>query len=146
MSIRTATLSDVEALTDLFEAYRVWYEKPADRTAARTFLEERLSRNESVVYVAEADGQLVGFTQLYPIFSSTRMKRLWLLNDLFVAPEYRGRGLSKLLLERAKQLAAETDACEIMLETQVTNDIGNQLYPSAGFELGIGVNWYYWER
>ena len=144
-TLRTATLSDLENLTDLFEAYRAFYEKMPDREGAQQFLKERMERSESVIFIALEDGAAVGFTQIYPLFSSTRMKRLWLLNDLFVAPEHRGKGISKLLLERAKELARESGACEVMLETAKTNDIGNQLYPSAGFELGTDFNWYHWD-
>ena len=142
--VREAGFPDLEALTDLFEAYRVWYRKEPDRDVARDFLRNRIERGESVIYLAVADDKAVGFTQLYPLFSSTRMKRVWLLNDLFVLDSYRGKGISKMLLERAKELAHQTDACEIMLETAKTNIIGNQLYPSAGFELGTDVNWYNW--
>jgi GNAT superfamily N-acetyltransferase len=105
-----------------------------------------MERGESVVFIALEDGTATGFTQLYPLFSSTRMKQIWLLNDLYVAPEHRGKGISKMLLEKAKELARKTDACEVMLETAKTNDIGNQLYPSAGFELGTDFNWYHWEN
>ncbi|MFN0037347.1 MAG: N-acetyltransferase family protein [Saprospiraceae bacterium] len=144
-TLRSATPSDLENLTDLFEAYRAFYEKTPDREGARQFLKDRMERGEAEIFIALEDGVAVGFAQLYPLFSSTRMKRLWLLNDLFAAPEHRGKGISKLLLERAKQLAHETGAREIMLETAKTNDIGNQLYPSAGFELGTDFNWYHWE-
>ncbi len=144
--IRNATPSDLENLSDLFEAYRAFYEKTPDREAARQFLKDRMERSESMIFIALEGGIAVGFTQLYPLFSSTRMKRVWLLNDLFIAPEYRGKGISKLLLERAKDLARETGACEVMLETAKTNDIGNQLYPAAGFELGTDFNWYHWEN
>ncbi len=71
------------------------------------------------------------------------MKRLWLLNDLFVAKEFRGQGISKLLIERAKQLAEQTHAAGLLLETEKTNEIGNQLYPSAGFNLEAN-NFYFW--
>jgi GNAT superfamily N-acetyltransferase len=147
MLIKQATLADLSVLTDLFEGYRHFYKKEANRDGAMAFLKERLEKNESVVFLAVAEnGETVGFTQLFPLFSSTRMKRLWLLNDLYVLPEYRGQGFSKALIERAKALAIETDACEVMLETAKTNDIGNQLYPSVGFELGTDFNWYHWEN
>lgn len=142
--VREAGLEDLDVLTDLFEAYRVWYQKEPNRAAARDFLRERIERSESVIYLAIADDKVVGFTQLYPLFSSTRMKRVWLLNDLFVQDSYRGKGISRLLLERAKELARQTGACEIMLETAKTNTVGNQLYPSAGFALGNDFNWYHW--
>jgi GNAT superfamily N-acetyltransferase len=85
----------------------------------------------------------VGFTQLYPMFSSTRMKNTWILNDLFVDPSYRGKGLSKLLISRAKQLCIDSNAHGMMLETEQSNVIGNKLYPSQGFELELN-NFYTW--
>ena len=65
-----------------------------------------------------AEHQLVGFVQLYPLFSSTRMEKLWLLNDLFVDPDYRGKGISKGLINKAKELVEESDACGMFLETE----------------------------
>ena len=91
------------------------------------------------------DEKAVGFVQLYPSFSSTRMKRFWILNDLFVSPDFRGQGFSRELIESAKDLCRRTDACAMLLETSVTNDIGNSLYPSAGFELRDDANFYEWE-
>lgn len=144
-NILTANPEHLDALVELFDAYRVWYEKPSDLAEAYTFLAGLMERGESVVYIAQAaNGESVGFTQLYPLYSSTRMKRIWLLNDLYVKPEYRGKGISKALIDRAKALAKETDAVEILLETQRSNEIGNQLYPAVGFELNTDFNFYYW--
>lgn len=144
ITIRRAIISDLDSLTSLFEAYRAFYRQPADRDAAQHFLKARMEAGESVVFLALIDDEAAGFTQLYPLFSSTRMKNLWLLNDLFVAPEHRGKGISRLLLEKAKDLTRETGACELMLETAKSNEIGNQLYPAAGFELNTDFNWYHW--
>ena len=79
---------DVDAVAPLFDAYRQFYQQPSDPALARAFIAERLARSESVIFLAERDGQAVGFVQLYPLFSSTaaRPRRLWLLNDLFVSP------------------------------------------------------------
>jgi len=74
------------------------------------------------------------------------MKRLWLLNDLFVHQDARGHGISKLLIERAKQLAKDTNAAGLMLETEVSNHIGNQLYPATGFKLNEASNFYDWDN
>lgn len=144
MRVFQATTLHIDQVVELFDAYRVWYRKSSDKAAAKAFLSERISGKESVIYVCENEAnQLVGFTQLYPIFSSTRMKKMWLLNDLFVAPDYRGRGISKLLIEKAKDLARSNNASGILLETEKNNDIGNHLYPSAGFELEKN-NFYFW--
>jgi GNAT superfamily N-acetyltransferase len=140
-----AEMEHLPALTDLFEGYRAFYEKAADRVGAEAFLAARIRHAESVIFMAYEGEQAVGFTQLYPLFSSTRMKRLWLLNDLFVAPEHRGKGYSKALLEHAKAFGAETGACEIMLETAKSNTIGNSLYPATGFQLNTDYNWYHYE-
>ena len=146
IDIRKPTLADLPELSGLFDLYRIYYKKETDLKAAERFLKERIEKNESVIFVATSDGKLVGFTQLYPLFSSTRMKRLWLLNDLYVAQEFRGKGASRKLLEAAKDLARTTDAAGLLLETEKTNTIGNSLYPSAGFELYEENNFYWWQN
>ncbi|MCT3802614.1 GNAT family N-acetyltransferase [Elizabethkingia anophelis] len=144
MEIRLATLHDLESLTLIFEKYRYFYKKTADYETAKSFLKERISNNESVIYIAEADGETIGFTQLYPLFSSTRMKKLWLLNDLYVEEEYRQKGISIALIDKAKELCRETGACQLSLETSKTNMIGNNLYPKTDFQLDTEANFYYW--
>jgi len=143
MIIRRAHIADVSALSELFDAYRVWYRKESNLDEAKSFLTERITHNESVVYVAEVNNKLVGFTQLYPLFSSTRMKRMWLLNDLYVAEAYRSRGISKALINAAKNLCTKTAAAGVLLETEQSNTIGNKLYPSMGFHLEEN-NFYFW--
>ena len=106
-----------------------------------------MENKESMVYVCELEYQtLAGFVQLYPYFSSTNLKRLWLLNDLFVQPAQRGNGISIQLIEKAQQLAIETKAYSLMLETGKDNDIGNKLYPKTGFKLYDDVNFYEWRN
>ena len=43
MSIREATLKDVEAISPLFDAYRVFYEQTSDLDGAAQCLKENLS-------------------------------------------------------------------------------------------------------
>ncbi len=142
--IRKATLQDIGQLSELFDQYRIFYQKEPDLPAAEQFLTERIENRDSEIFVAESEGEILGFVQLYPIFSSTRMKRYWLLNDLFVHENYRGKGFSKQLIEKAKEIAKSTNAGGILLETGKTNDIGNKLYPGCGFELYDEVNFYEW--
>ncbi|MDO3425097.1 GNAT family N-acetyltransferase [Chryseobacterium sp. APV1] len=142
---RKAQLADVQQLAELFDQYRIFYHKDSDIPAAEKFLTERIENNDSEIFVAENEGKLVGFVQLYPLFSSTRMKRYWLLNDLYVNENYRGKGFSKQLIEASKELAKSTDAAGILLETGKSNDIGNKLYPSCGFEIYDEVNFYEWK-
>ncbi|MDM1522567.1 GNAT family N-acetyltransferase [Empedobacter stercoris] len=143
---KQATINDLQTLAPLFDAYRQFYDKESDVEGAKEFLLERIANNESVIYLAfDEKENAVGFVQLYPLFSSTRMKRFWMLNDLFVSPEFRGQGFSRELIDQAKKLCRKTDACAMLLETSVTNEIGNSLYPSAGFILRDDANFYEWE-
>ena len=73
------------------------------------------------------------------------MKPAWLLNDLYVNPIYRGKGVSVRLIDEAKELVRDTNSYGMMLETGRTNDIGNKLYPRSGFELDVDHNFYSWE-
>ena len=143
---KQATINNLGELAPLFDSYRQFYDKKSDVKAAEKFLEARIVNDESVIFLAyNAEEKAVGFVQLFPSFSSTRMKRFWILNDLFVSPEFRGQGFSRELIEEAKNLCRKTDACAMLLETSVTNDIGNSLYPSAGFQLRDDANFYEWE-
>jgi ribosomal protein S18 acetylase RimI-like enzyme len=146
MQIREASRSDLDKVSKLFDDYRVFYKKESNIEAAKKFLLERIHNKESEIFVAESnENELAGFVQLYPIFSSTRMKRLWLLNDLFVSESYRGQGLSVLLIDAAKKLCKESDACGLILETAKSNEVGNKLYPKTGFLLDEDHNYYSWD-
>lgn len=144
-NIRKAILGDLVQLSQLFDEYRIFYHKTSDFSGAQQFLSERLEKKDSEIFVAGEEEKLVGFVQLYPLFSSTRMKRYWLLNDLYVNSDFRGKGFSKALIEEAKELCRTSNACGMYLETSKENSIGNQLYPSAGFKKYDEVNVYEWE-
>lgn len=141
---RKAIIEDLSQLAKLFDQYRIFYHKDSDIPGAEQFLKQRIENKDSEIFVAENGDELVGFVQLYPLFSSTRMKRYWLLNDLYVNKNSRGKGFSKELIEEAKEMAKSTDAAGILLETGKSNDIGNQLYPSCGFKIYDEVNFYEW--
>lgn len=138
-------LHHLDAVAKLFDDYRIFYGKDTDVSAAKSFLLTRYENKESVIFVAvDPESTIVGFTQLYPLFSSTRMQRLWLLNDLFVSEAFRGQGYSKLLLDGAKQHCVATNGCGVSLETAKSNTIGNMLYPNQDFELDEDHNYYFW--
>ena len=137
ITIIQVDVEEVELVAPLFDAYRQFYRSEPDIEGATDFLTERLGNNESVIFLAligEGEQQTpVGFTQLYPLFSSTRMKSLWLLNDLFVAPEWRRFGVGRALLEHARLFAEESGAAGLMLETAVDNTPAQALYESLGW-------------
>lgn len=130
-------VEEVELVAPLFDAYRQFYGNAPDAEGATDFLTERLGNNESVIFLAlagEGEKQTpLGFTQLYPLFSSIQMKSLWLLNDLFVAPESRRSGVGRALLLHARLFAEESGAAGMMLETAVDNTPAQTLYESLGW-------------
>ena len=147
MEIIIATNNHLDQLAINFDLYRQFYHQPSNIADAKKFLSERIQNNESVIYISEEDdGSISGFVQLYPIFTSVGMKRLWLLNDLFVIAEHRKKGIAGKLIDRCKQLARETNAKGLMLETSKNNLEGNRLYPAVGFELQDESNFYLWKN
>ena len=132
-SIIRATIEHLDLIAPLFDGYRQFYKQPSNVDGARMFIKDRLIRHESVIFLAFLDEAAVGFTQLYPSFSSSSMQRLWILNDLFVAPNGRRSGVGEALLERARQFAVEDGAKGLMLETAVTNTTAQKLYERLGW-------------
>lgn len=131
--IRRATARDAPVLAPLFDAYRCFYERPSDPGLAQAFLEKRLGSGESTVFVAEVDGMAVGFVQLYPSFDSVEAGAVWILHDLFVDPDGRGRGVGRGLMEAARRLAVETGAVGLSLATASDNLVAQRLYESLGY-------------
>ncbi len=141
--VHRADANDLDALAGLFDAYRQFYRQSSDIVAVRAFLAERLSRDESIVLIAKYDNAAVGFTQLYPLFSSVRMGRTFLLNDLYVAPQARRLGAARALLDAACGFARERGALGLELETGSDNLTAQALYRSAGWELGGNLHFHY---
>ena len=141
LAIRRATISDLDLVAPLFDAYRRFYAQPGDLLRARDFLHERLQHGESAILLAELDGRAAGFTQLYPMFSSVRTARVWILNDLFVGENARRHGVARALLDAAAQFARENGAAGLMLETTRDNAPARALYRAAGWHEDA-TQWY----
>jgi len=134
VKIIEATPANIEAILPLFLGYLDFYKQPGDMPRARQFISDRLARDESKIFLAMLESEPVGFVQLYPTFASLAMKRSWVLYDLYVKPEARKNGVAKALLERARQLAVETGAEGLILETATDNLPAQRLYEQLGWE------------
>ncbi len=128
----------LEDLATLFDGYRVFYKQPSDVARAREFISERIVRGESVIFLAVgergSERRALGFAQLFPSFSSVSTKRLWILNDLFVAPDGRRHGVARMLMERSRAHAESTGAKGLILETAADNLPAQALYESLGWK------------
>ncbi len=117
IEVHKASAKDAEIIAPLFDAYRMFYKQSSDIRGALQFVQERLQQNESVIFIAFIKDKAAGFIQLYPIFTSVGMKRAWLLNDLFIHPSARGKGVATRLLDAAKDFAKSIDSKWLMLQT-----------------------------
>lgn len=141
MIVSRAGLNDLEVLVPLFAAYRVFYGQPDDNPKAREFLDARIRNEESVIFLARVDDKAVGFTQLYPCFSSVRASRTWLLNDLYVDESARRKGVAAALLDAAREHGISTGATSLTLQTDRGNTAAQALYGREGW---IRQDDYYW--
>ena len=133
--------ADLDALVPLFDAYRQFYGQPSDQERSREWLRSRLRMGESVAFVAMQGSAMIGFTQLYPMFSSVRTARTWILNDLYVNDAARCSGAGRALLDAAAQFAREDGAMGISLETTHDNAAARALYQAAGWNEDA-TQWY----
>ena len=140
-TISRAGPADLDALAVLFDAYRQFYGQASDVPRARDWLRSRLRVGESVVLLAKREGTTVGFVQLYPMFSSVRTAKTWILNDLFVEAGARRRGVARALLDAAAAFAREDGAIGISLETSQDNAAARALYRAAGWNEDA-TQWY----
>ncbi|MCR6684831.1 GNAT family N-acetyltransferase [Pseudoxanthomonas sp.] len=137
--VRDAGLDDLPALAALFDGYRMFYGQPSDPVRAGAFLRERLERGDSRLLLAvEGQGAALGFVQLYPSFTSVGTAPIEILNDLFVAPAARGRGVARALLRRAADDARSRGAVKLVLSTAVDNLPAQSLYAAEGWERDRG--------
>ena len=134
MLIRLATPHDLPAIAPLFDAYRQFYDQAPDLPRATAFLQARMANAESTVLVAQGDGgPLLGFCQLYPSFCSVAAAPIYVLYDLFVAPDARKSGAGRALLQAAEQHAASQGKARMDLTTAKTNLAAQSVYASLGW-------------
>ena len=133
MQVTYADSSNIPKLAHLFDQYRVFYKQKSDIERARVFLSSRFEKKDSVILIAHEESDILGFTQLYPSFSSVGMERIWVLNDLFVSHNFRRQEVAKKLMEAAKKHAEKSGAIRIDLATQVSNSIAQALYETMGY-------------
>ena len=142
MTIKQASIRHIDDLAILFAQYRVFYQQSFDAESAKQFLQERITNRESVIFIAIDEGQFAGFTQLYPSYSSVSMKKIWILNDLFVSPAHRRKGIAQALINKVIDNCKKTGRKRVVLSTAYDNFNAQKLYEKLGF---IRSNFYDYE-
>lgn len=144
MEILRADMEHLPDLVPLFDGYRIFYKQYSDYVGAKKFLHKRIQNKESVIFIAYEDDVAVGFTQLYPIFSSVSLEPMYLLNDLYVEKNYRGKGIGKALIDKSKELCKELDYKGLFLQTASDNP-AQYIYEHLGFEKDPDL-FYFWKN
>lgn len=133
LQIKQASIDDINIVAPLFNAYRIFYNQASDMAGATNFLYERIVKNQSTLFIAFINGEAVGFTQLYPIFSSVSLRPALLLNDLYIAETARKMGIATALLNKAKEFGKQNNAGWLLLETAFDNYNAQSLYEKNGW-------------
>jgi len=135
MNIIQANLDNLTQLAPLFDAYRQFYKQSPDLDGATKFIANNMANNQSTIFLALDDNKIpLGFVQLYPTWESVTMTKRWVLYDLYVAPAGRKKGVGTELMNRSKQLAKDTQASYIMLETATDNTTAQKLYEELDYK------------
>lgn len=142
MTIIKAHINHLEDLVPLFDGYRVFYKQSSDKDSAHQFLLERFKDKDAVIFMAYINDKAVGFTQLYPLLSSVSMQPVYLLNDLFVDINYRGKGIGEALINKAKQLCLTENNKGLAIQTAHDNP-AQHLYTRLGFEKETDLHFFW---
>jgi ribosomal protein S18 acetylase RimI-like enzyme len=134
ITVQRARLGDIEALLPLVRSYRVFYGQTPDAAGERRFIGKHLRDATSTIFFASDGSRALGLVQIFESWSTVRLAPVLILEDLFVEPEARGRGIARALIDAAIAFAREAGAAGMFLETAVTNERAQEVYERAGWE------------
>ena len=138
MEIKRIESHESNLVISLFDKYRIFYKQATDIALVQNFIQTRLDNNESIIFVALIEDkdkkEPVGFTQLYPAYSSVKAIRNWILNDLYVDAGYRKLGIGEKLIKTAMEFAKADGAKFVELSTATDNYTAQSLYEAIGFD------------
>lgn len=134
MKILQADIEHIDTVTELVNAYREFYKKPSDIAGCRAFIASRFASDDSVIFLAvDEKGEGLGFIQLYPSFSTVGLEQMWILNDLYVTPPARQRGVAEALMRAAHEECKGRGVKRLKLATAIDNTNAQALYKKLGY-------------
>jgi GNAT superfamily N-acetyltransferase len=128
---------EFDTLLPLIAAYQSFYEvDEIDNERNRFFFRRFLAPSADGELLAARDetGLILGYACLYWHFSSLRAVETVLMNDLFVAPDSRGRGIGRTLIEASREVARRRGAAWLEWATAPDNHTAQRLYDSMTSE------------
>jgi ribosomal protein S18 acetylase RimI-like enzyme len=123
----------LEKVLPLIAQYQRFYKtKDIDEDLNRRFFSQFIdSHDRGILHAAEAEGEVVGFSTLYFSYSSTLVSPVAVLNDLYVAPEDRRRGIGQALIRNAQEFARNNGYARLQWLTAQDNQDAQKLYDSV---------------
>lgn len=142
VSVRAVKPEDYDAWKIHWDEYNAFYERvgptalPDDVT--QTTWRRFFDASEPVhCVVAERDGKVVGICHYIFHRSTARLASVCYLQDLFTAPDYRGHGIGRALIERVYEAAKDAGSSRVYWLTHTTNTPGRMLYDKVAKNLGF---------
>lgn len=145
LTLRQAAIQDLSKIVPIFDSYREYFKQQKDPVRVERFLFEKFEHMESVIFIAQIEDEVVGFAQLYPVFSSLTLQRVWLLNDFFIAEEFRGSGVGTQLFAKVKEFTMLTKSKGIELSVEHTNKKAWAFWEKQGFKLDEEFRYYFYK-
>jgi ribosomal protein S18 acetylase RimI-like enzyme len=144
LPVRQAGLGDLEVVAALLDGYRQFQGQASDLAASRDFLRARLERSESTVFLASVCRQPAGIAQLYPSFSTVALARVFILNDLYVAPAFRRAGVARALMQAVQAHGRSLGAVRVTLNVARSNAQAQALYRAQGWQQDQAFFMFHW--
>ncbi|MCW8853931.1 MAG: GNAT family N-acetyltransferase [Gammaproteobacteria bacterium] len=114
----------------------------------KNLIAELTNRSDNLIVLAFDKDIPVGLVNCFEGFSTFLCKPLLNLHDVVVHPEYRGRGISTMMLKKIEELARSRDYCKLTLEVLEGNMPAKAAYLKSGFkpyqldpEMGQALFW-----
>lgn len=145
ISVRQASILDLSKIIPVFDSYREYFKQERNPKEVEKFLFDKFEHLESVIFIAEQNNEVIGFAQLYPIFSSLTLQRVWLLNDFFINEGYRNKGIGRHLFEKVKEFTLLTKSKGIELSVEHLNEKAWRFWEGQGFRLDEEFRYYFYK-
>ncbi|MFE0463024.1 GNAT family N-acetyltransferase [Kitasatospora sp. NPDC058965] len=136
ITIEKLTPADRPAWTELFRAYLDFYRRTEPEQTYRRAWEGFLADDRIHALGAKEDGRLVGITH-FLVHANTSGPDVCYLQDLFTAPQARGRGVARALIGAVADFARERDCLRVYWMTHETNATARRLYDAVADNRGF---------
>jgi len=124
---------DIPRLLDAYASDPMGGAQALPEQTKQNLVSELAKRPYAFSILAYVDEQAAGLINCFEAFSTFQCKPLINIHDVLVLKEYRGLGLSQLMLEKVEEIARFRGCCKLTLEILSQNEIAKSAYRKFGF-------------